>query len=268
MPLFKKAPQPAPAMPQPGADGQEQELTKKQERQLKKLRRNLPTKRSINLATVNVKRINWYVATPLILLILLGAGLLSKFAVLDRYAAIAATQAEVDRLQAEIAEGYQKIDSFGSVSLRYARYSLTGMTGEEMSRVDRVEIFRLIRTMMRPYIQIEQWHVSGNVLSVAIRSDSLQRVNILLREIQADPLVSFCTLQNALEEEPEGGKDHTIHTMTLPSTRALNEVQEENEEAEAAEDPLDMLGPLDNNGELLVSATAVIQLRAPERTGT
>ena len=62
--------------------------------------RRLPTKRTINLAVVGEKPLNLLVAVPAILVILVAAGLLSKFAVADRLTAVSRVQAEGASLQA------------------------------------------------------------------------------------------------------------------------------------------------------------------------
>ena len=51
---------------------------------------HMPVKRSINFATVGEKPIDWRIASPSIVLIVLIAMVISKVTVIDRFAALAA----------------------------------------------------------------------------------------------------------------------------------------------------------------------------------
>lgn len=174
---------------------------------MKKLRGRPPTKRTINLATVNVKRINWRVAVPLILLILVGAALVSKFAVIDRYAAVDAVQREVSQLQEQLQAGQEAIDAYGNLSERYAHYSYAEMTDEEINRVDRTDAIRMMRRVVLPKITVDMWNISGNTLTIAVRANRLQDVNRLAQEMMKEENVEFCTVRSAatMEEREDAG---------------------------------------------------------------
>ena len=81
MPILKKSPDKAKTAGRNARAQKPRQAAEQPKARAKKPRGRLPSKRTINLATVNIKRINWFVAIPLILLILVGAAALSKFAV-------------------------------------------------------------------------------------------------------------------------------------------------------------------------------------------
>ena len=107
-------------------------------RQMKKgIRGRIPVKRTINLVPVNEDKISLKLAIPGILLILVLAGLFSKFLVFDRLMAVSRAAARTARLQSELDDALAKVTSFGDVENTYAHYTLEGMTQEELSLVDR-----------------------------------------------------------------------------------------------------------------------------------
>ena len=85
-----------------------------------RLRGRAPDKRTINLAAVNVKRIDWRAAVPSLLLVLLAVAAFGKFAVVDRLSAAAEARGEVSALQGRLDEDYEAIESFGEINDLYA----------------------------------------------------------------------------------------------------------------------------------------------------
>ena len=107
-------------------------------------RGRLPVKRTINLATVGEKPVNPFIAVPAIVLIVVAAALFSKIAVIDRMVKVSQAQAEVSYLQSQIDAGYERIESFGELVEEYAHYTYSGMTEEELQRVDRDDVMEML----------------------------------------------------------------------------------------------------------------------------
>ena len=166
-----------------------------------KRRGQLPTKRSINLANLGEKPINMLLAIPGILLILVAAVLFSKFLVIDRLAEVSAAQAEVSRLRAQLDAGYAELADYDDLALLYAHYTYSGMTSEELARVDRAEVVDLIQRLILPQLGVTSWSVSGNQLTVNMTADTLQEVNLMVQKLEADELVDFCTVSTAVSDE-------------------------------------------------------------------
>lgn len=159
--------------------------------------RNLPVKRSINLATTGEKPIQAKTAIPAIVLIIVAAVLLSKFFVVDRLMDMYRAQSEVSSLQSQLADAYQQLNSFGSMTDEYAHYTYSGMTSEEMTRTDRGAVMDLLQRMVLPQAAMSSWYLTGNELTLNIARGSLQDINILAQELSEDPLVDFCTVTTA-----------------------------------------------------------------------
>ena len=156
-----------------------------------------PRKRSINLLTVSEPRINPFVATPLIIVILVAVGLLGKFAVWDRMALAREEAGRVTALQEELAEQYRYLERYEDVEERYAHYTYSGMTTAERQRVNRLEIMELLRRIVLPRTTLDSWTVSENTVSLSIRSPSLEDVNMLVQLLLSEPAVDYCGISTA-----------------------------------------------------------------------
>ena len=169
--------------------------------------RHLPVKRSINLIEVSEKGINWGAALPMILLILLLAAALAKFGVVDRLESVYAAQSETNAVRAQLEEERKVIESFGDLADTYAHYTYEDMTAEELDRSNRYEVTELIRRVVAPEATVESWSVAGNMLTLNLTGRTLQGVNLIAQKLEADDLVSFCSVTAAAtdEQQPESG---------------------------------------------------------------
>lgn len=177
---------------------------------------SLPVKRSINLVSVGKKPINVKLAIPGIILIILGAGLLSKFAVADRLLAMYRAQGAAANAQRELDSAYEQLNSYGDLLDRYAHYTYSGMTEEELSRVDRTKIVDLIQRIIIPEAALGAWSVTGNELSVNFTGNSLQEINLIVQKLEADPLVDFCKVTTAVMDDKRADNTGTVQ-QTNPS---------------------------------------------------
>lgn len=160
-------------------------------------RRQMPTKRSINLAVLSEKKTHFGLLIPGILLILVVAAAFSKFLVIDRLAEVDAAQAEVNRLQMKIDQGYEELAGFDDLADLYAHYTYSGFTQEELNRSDRVEVLRLIRSVVLPRTEVSSWTLSGNTLTINLNGETLQDINLLVQQLEAEDIVDFCTVNTA-----------------------------------------------------------------------
>lgn len=160
-------------------------------------RRQMPTKRSINLAVLSEKKTHFGLLIPGILLILVVAAAFSKFLVIDRLAEVDAARAEVNRLQTKIDQGYEELAGFDDLADLYAHYTYSGFTQEELNRSDRVEVLRLIRSVVLPRTEVSSWTLSGNTLTINLNGETLQDINLLVQQLEAEDIVDFCTVNTA-----------------------------------------------------------------------
>ncbi len=112
------------------------------------LKGKLPTKRSINLVLVDENKINPLTAILGILLIVLLAGVFSKFLVIDRLDAMSRAQGRVTQLQNDLDSAMDALDNIGDIGETYAHYTLEGMTAAELNQVDRVLVLALVDSIL------------------------------------------------------------------------------------------------------------------------
>ncbi len=160
----------------------------------------LPVKNSINLAGAGEKPLNLKLAIPGIILILLAAVALSKFGVIDRYAALSRAQGVVSSLNAEIRANYEKIDRYSELEEKYAHYTYTGMTAEELSRVDRTETVKMIERVVLPAARLSGWSINGNQLALTVTAQTLQEINVIAQRLESEEIVDYCQVTTAATE--------------------------------------------------------------------
>ena len=186
----------------------------------------LPVKRSINLAAVGEQHINMKIAVPAIILIIAGAVLLSKFAVVDRYTELNRANAEVAKLQNEIDDCYAVIESYGDMTDEYAHYTYEGMTSDELQLVDRTAVLQLLDDKILPITEIGAWKLSGNTLLLPLNSENLAAANQIVEVLDESPIVDYCTVSTATSATYSSRKsdtewsDNVTVTITVYLTNA------------------------------------------------
>lgn len=180
----------------------------------------IPSKRSINLAVIGEKPVHMGLAIPAILLILIAAAAFSKFLVIDRLDEVTAAQRVVYDLQSELDAGYDELSGFDDLSNLYAHYTYSGFTSEELNRTDRVDVLNLIRRMIIPYAEVSTWSVTGNQLTVNMSAESLQQINLIVQQLEAQDLVDFCTVNTANTNDNTRGNS-TKEEFSIVKARVL-----------------------------------------------
>ncbi|MBQ2837908.1 MAG: hypothetical protein IJN31_05150 [Peptococcaceae bacterium] len=163
--------------------------------------KTLPAKRTINLATVGEHKIAVKWAALGIVLIITAAVLFGKVAVADRFAALAEAEHQAAAVRAQLEEGYAQIEAYGALAEEYAHYTYSGMTEEELNRVNRVDAIALINRIVLPKAVVNSWTIQGNEMSLIIGDNTLQNINLIVQALEKDELVDFCIVTNAATEE-------------------------------------------------------------------
>lgn len=207
-------------------------------------RGKLPTKRTINFAQVGVKKTNVKAAVAGIILILIGAAAFGKFGVVDRLAAMSRADQETQRLQGELEKQYARLSSFEGLEDEYAHYTVSGMTEEELSLVDRAKVIDMIERETDITESSTSWSLSSNILTLTITGDTLQDINILARRLEKYDLVNTCSVTNAVKEEikqnttvgPNGTVTETKIQVRANIIAYLEEPQEEDSQEDGQQD--------------------------------
>lgn len=196
----------------------------------KGMRGKMPTKRSINLIVVDESKIELKKAIPLIIIIVVLAVLFSKFLVIDRINEVNQATARVSQLRSDLDTMNAAIQTFGELQEKYAHYTYSGMTAEEMERVDRVSVMELAETIFASGNQANSWSLSGNILTAEVVGDTLEDLNKLAEKLEENPIVDRCAITTA--NKADITKDQKVTGVRASFTVYLQQPIEEEGEAQ------------------------------------
>ena len=175
----------------------------------------MPTKTSINLAKIEVKKTKVGIAIPAIILIIILAGVFSKYLVIDRFAERDAAFAEVVRLRNQLDSLNIALEKYRDVEDVYAHYTKAAMTPEELGLVDRVLVVELVRNVLPESKGAKTWSVSGNILTIDVAESSLGKQNELTKKIEESPIVDSCTITRANKDNNKEKNEEVRAILTV-----------------------------------------------------
>ena len=99
------------------------------------------------------------------------------------------------------------------VTLRLFSLVLALLTVQKLTSSS-ASTFCTVRLIL-PRVAVDAWNVKGNVLNVTMTADTLEEINLTVQKVDADELVSFCTVNNAKTNENKrtvsrGGQEETF----------------------------------------------------------
>ena len=190
----------------------------------------LPTKRSVNLALAGEVTINWKVAVPAIIVIVIAAALFGKFGVYDRMVAVSEAEAKVSSLQSSVDAGLATIASYADVTEKYAHYTYGDMTDEELNRTDREEAIAVLDSLTENGAVIGSFTITGNTIVVPITGSTLEHISEIVASLEADPLVSYVQVSTAATNTQKNSEEYDMvvgqMTIYLHSTAVEEEAAE------------------------------------------
>ncbi len=157
----------------------------------------VPTKNFINIQIKKKQAFSLQKNVPVIIAIILVVLVLGKFFVVDRVTGVIRETQRLNQIQEELTVANGKIQSMGDVDDLYAHYTTSGMTEEELNRVDRVAAMKLIsKEFLRENIS-KSWNLTGNTMTLQVRGPSLRELNDLAAELEENPIVERCVISSA-----------------------------------------------------------------------
>ena len=157
-------------------------------------------KKQINLALAGQKKKHYWVAVPAIGGIVVVAGVIGKVAVADRLVQMSEAQSAVSQMQQQVDDITAYIDSFGDLQETYAHYTYQGLTGDELSFLNRPEVLKLMTDIIFPKVMVSSWSVSGNQLSLPVTGENLSDINSLVQKLEQEPIVDYCNVMTAVTD--------------------------------------------------------------------
>lgn len=165
-----------------------------------------PTKTFINIVAKKKQPFNLKKNLPLILVLVVVVLVVLKFTMFDRVAKIVVETNRVSAMQEELAEANAKIGSMQEVDDLYAHYTTSGMTEEELGRVDRVAAMKLIdKKFMKGNIS-KSWNLTGNVMTLKVNGPSLRELNQVAADLEQNAIVERCVIQSANKKTADNGE--------------------------------------------------------------
>ena len=164
----------------------------------------IPTKNYINVLVKKKQPFSIQKNLPLIIVLVILFLVLFKFAMFDRLAKIIIDTNKVSTMQEEIADINSKINAMKGVEDQYAHYTTSGMTAEELGRVDRVKAMKLINKQFMRANVCRSWNLTGNVMTLKVNGPSLRELNQTAAELEENDIVERCVISTADKRLAEG----------------------------------------------------------------
>ena len=144
-------------------------------------------------------------------------------------------------MESELQAAYDKIDSYSDMEEKYAHYTYSGMTPDEMALQDRVAVVELINKYILTKAEVGAWTITGNEVNIPITGVSFQEVGAIAAELEKDDMVDHCEVVAAMTNDNGNVYNSSSSTITAVNgvggataqvTIYLNDVGEETTESE------------------------------------
>lgn len=168
---------------------------------------HLPEKRAINFAAVERKKKHYGLAAAGTFLIIVLAAGGSKYLVIDRMNAVFETQKKVTEVQKEIDALTERIAGFGEIQSDYEHNRISGLTQDEISFTNRLDILDMLNEIIFPQASVSSWTLSDNTLKIPVTSASLQDINELIQQIEEKEYVDYCTVASVITGSDKEAED-------------------------------------------------------------
>ena len=185
----------------------------------------LPTKTTINLAKRESRRKDVLTLTVGGVLILLLAGSVAKFGVIDQLDRLSQAESSYNQVHSQYLSTLQAVEDYPEVEERYRTYSRSWMNAGDkngLAKVDRQEVLDLLEQRMMPRGQVNSVSLRDSVLVVSMSGMNLRQISTMVESIREDPIVESAALNLASTEEKKKTDlmDFTLTVVLQPKEEA------------------------------------------------
>lgn len=185
----------------------------------------LPTKTTINLAKRESRRKDVLTLTVGGVLILLLAGSIAKFGVIDQLDRLSQAESAYNQVHSQYLSTLQAVEDYPEVEERYRTYSRSWMTAGDkngLAKVDRQQVLDLLEQRMMPRGQVNSVSLRDSVLVVSMSGMNLRQISTMVESIREDPIVESASLNLASTEEQKKTDlmDFTLTVVLQPKEEA------------------------------------------------
>ena len=185
----------------------------------------LPTKTTINLAQRESRRKDVLTLTIGGVLILLLAGSVAKFGVIDQLDRLSQAESSYNRVHSQYLSTLQAVEDYPEVEERYRTYSRSWMIAGDQNglvRVDRQQVLDLVERRMMPRGKVDSLSLRDSILVVSMSGMNLLQISDMVERIRQEPIVESAALNLASTERDskEALLDFTLTIALQPKEEA------------------------------------------------
>ena len=180
----------------------------------------VPSKRTMNFvhheASFNPVRM-----LPVIVLLLVIAGVFVKFGILDLTEQKMLAYQEVSTKQVQLTGLVKSAEGYDEVAYQYGRYSYGWMNEGETNMVNRMDVLRLIEEKIGTKCVVENIAITDNVLTTNIHGLTLEEASNMVEILEGCSIVSSATIYSAVAQD--AGEASIFLSINLQKEAAENE---------------------------------------------
>ncbi len=161
-----------------------------------------PTKKTMNFSH-HVSSFDLRKMMPAIIVIVIVIALFAKFGIIDQLSKKTSAFAELSDIQTQQDVLNAKLKDYPELEKQYGRYSYGWMSEDEVSLVDRMEVYKLIESKIMDAAVIENFAVNGNVITMNMRGITLKEASAVVKDLESSDMVDSAYVYSAEAENAE-----------------------------------------------------------------
>lgn len=158
-----------------------------------------PTKRSLNFIVDKEAKYN-KISIIVFGLFIIGLLAFTKFGVIDTLSKTSSLESDYNSYQSQIDTLNEQLSNYDEVSEKYNEMVGDFLTETEANSLNRMDIIDMLESDVLPYVDITNFTVSGNQISVYTGVTDLSTVSRVLGILQNDSRTSYVSISRTLAD--------------------------------------------------------------------
>lgn len=169
-----------------------------------------PSKRSMNLYVIEHPEVDKRKVAALLGVLVVVVALFVRFGVMGPLMEIKNKEAELTRVQGELAPITERAQEYDRVRAEYEKYSLVSGT----SGVDSSAVLDMIESQVMPNATVSQVTLEGTKLTLTLSNVSLDTVGVIASNVSSQAGVTDVAVSTA-QTASEDGSSQVVATLTV-----------------------------------------------------
>ena len=161
-----------------------------------------PSKKTMNFSR-HVSSFDLRKMAPYLIVIVIVLALFAKFGFIDQLSKKPDAYAQLADIQSQQEMLDLKLKDYPELEKQYGRYSYGWMSEDEVSLVDRMEVYSLIESKIMDAAVIEDFAINGNVITMNIRGITLIQASAVVKDLESSDMVDSAYVYSAEAENAE-----------------------------------------------------------------